>query len=154
MQIVGFLTHRLITQFIISVFLEMSHVMGKSTFCIRKNKGAGQLRSNCEADQRLVFATQIIHFLYFLNPKFPASCHLLCLYSLVCVGPVRRPHFIGFLMMWLKCLVCFRYSRKSLPRVKISRTFFMKSCPHFSGNLCQLKKWKFVMNLFKQALEV
>ena len=29
--------------------------MGKPTFCIGKNKGADQLRSNCEADQRLCF---------------------------------------------------------------------------------------------------
>ena len=29
--------------------------MGKPTICIGKNKGAGQLRSNCEADQRLCF---------------------------------------------------------------------------------------------------
>ena len=28
---------------------------GKSTICIGKNKGAYQLRSNCEADQRLCF---------------------------------------------------------------------------------------------------
>ena len=34
------------------------------------------------------FATQIVQFLYFLNPKVPASSHLLCLYSSVCVGPV------------------------------------------------------------------
>ena len=33
-----------------------------------------------------VFATQIVQFLYFLNPKFQASGHLLCLYSSVCVG--------------------------------------------------------------------
>ena len=29
--------------------------MGKSTICIGENKGADQLRSNCEADQRLCF---------------------------------------------------------------------------------------------------
>ena len=32
-----------------------------------------------------VFATRIVQFFYFLNPKFPACSHLLCLYSLVCV---------------------------------------------------------------------
>ena len=36
-----------------------------------------------------VFATQIVKFLYFLNPKFPASSHLLCLYNLVCFGPFQ-----------------------------------------------------------------
>ena len=29
--------------------------MGKPTICIGENKGADQLRSNCEADQRLCF---------------------------------------------------------------------------------------------------
>ena len=38
-----------------------------------------------------VFATRIV-YLYFLNPKLPVSSHLLCLYSPVCVGPVRKPH--------------------------------------------------------------
>ena len=39
-----------------------------------------------------VFATRIVQFLYFLNPKFPVSSILLCLYSPVCVEPVRKPH--------------------------------------------------------------
>ena len=41
-----------------------------------------------------VFATQIVQFLYFLHPKFPASTlsHLLCLYRAVCVGPVWKPN--------------------------------------------------------------
>ena len=39
-----------------------------------------------------VFATRIVHFLFFLNPKFQASSLLLCLYSPVCVGPGRKPH--------------------------------------------------------------
>ena len=38
-----------------------------------------------------VFATQIEQFLFYLNPKFQASSHLLLLYSLVCVGPGRNP---------------------------------------------------------------
>ena len=29
--------------------------MGKPTICIGENKGADQLRGNCEADQRLCF---------------------------------------------------------------------------------------------------
>ena len=58
-----------------------------------------ELRSYCEADLRLcfrlisafVFATRIVQFLYFLNPKFQAPCHLLCLYSSLCVRPGRKP---------------------------------------------------------------
>ena len=55
--------------------------MGKPTICICENKGADQLRGN-----------RIVHFLFFLNPKFQASSLPLCLYSSVCVGPVRKPH--------------------------------------------------------------
>ena len=49
-----------------------------------------------------VFATQIVQFLYFLNPEFPVSSHLLCLYSWVCVEPVRK--LVGFPMRRLICL--------------------------------------------------
>ena len=38
-----------------------------------------------------VFATRIVQSLYFLNPKFQASSHLLWLYSLVCVRPGQKP---------------------------------------------------------------
>ena len=38
-----------------------------------------------------VFITQIVQFLYFLNPKFQAPNHLLLPYSLVCVGPGQKP---------------------------------------------------------------
>ena len=57
--------------------------MGKPTICIGKNKGA---------DQRLCF-----RFTDSTIPLLPKvqnfqSSHLLCLYSLVCVGPVQKPH--------------------------------------------------------------
>ena len=41
-----------------------------------------------------VFATGIVQLLYFLNPKFPASSHLLCLYRSVCrVKPGPKPQY-------------------------------------------------------------
>ena len=36
--------------------------------------------------------TQIVQFLYFLNPKFPAFNHLLWLHNTVCVGSGRNPN--------------------------------------------------------------
>ena len=45
-----------------------------------------------EADHTFVFATPIVHFLFFLNLKFQASSHLLCMYRPVCVSHVRKPH--------------------------------------------------------------
>ena len=38
------------------------------------------------------FATWIVQFLYFLNPTFPVSSHVLCLNSSVCVRPVKKSH--------------------------------------------------------------
>ena len=64
----------------------------KKKICIGKNKGADQLRINCGPDQCLCFfSTWIVQFLYFLNPKFPASYHPLRLYRPVCVRSGRNP---------------------------------------------------------------
>ena len=40
---------------VLLAYLNMSHVMRKLDFCLCKNKGADQHRSNCEADQHLCF---------------------------------------------------------------------------------------------------
>ena len=69
----------------------MSRVVRKPAFCICENKDADQLRGNREADQRLCFRYSDSTILYFLNPKFQASSHLLWLYSPVCVRPGRKP---------------------------------------------------------------
>ena len=63
--------------------------MRKPAFCICENKDADQLRG--KLINAFVFATRIVQSLYFLNPKFQASSHLLRLYSLVCIGPGRKP---------------------------------------------------------------
>ena len=63
--------------------------MRKPTFCICETKDADQLRGKLVS--AFVFATRIVQSLYFLNPKFQASSHLLCVYSLVCVRPGRKP---------------------------------------------------------------
>ena len=62
--------------------------MRKPTFCIYENKSAGQLRSNCEADQRLCFCYMDSTIL----PKFQPLT-ILCdsRFSSVCNGPVRTP---------------------------------------------------------------
>ena len=76
--------------------------MRKPAYFIRVKIGANQLRSNHTADHRLC------HFiLYFINLKFQVSNHLLRLYSLVCVGPGRKPKRQVFLFMF----VCFEALR-------------------------------------------
>ena len=64
--------------------------MRKLNFRLCENKAADQLRSNCEADQRLCFR-YTYRTISLLNPKFQASSLLLCLYSSVCVRPGRKP---------------------------------------------------------------
>ena len=41
--------------------------------------------------QRRRSASRIVQSLFFINPKFQASSHLLWLYRLVCVGPGQKP---------------------------------------------------------------
>ena len=62
--------------------------MGKPTICIGESKCTDQLRGNREADQRLCF--RYTDSTIPLLPKSKSSS--LCLYSPVCVGPVRKPH--------------------------------------------------------------
>ena len=47
-------------------------------------------RSAAQLISVFVFATQIVQSIYFLNPKFQASSHLLWLYSPVYAGPGRK----------------------------------------------------------------
>ena len=50
-------------QLVLKTFsLQMSRRMGKPTICIGKNKGADQLHSNCEADQRLCLCYMVSAF--------------------------------------------------------------------------------------------
>ena len=64
--------------------------MRKPAFCICENKDADQLRSYALIIA-FVFAIRIVQSLFYLNPKFQASSHLLWLYRPVCVGPGRKP---------------------------------------------------------------
>ena len=79
-------------QLVDTIELQLSRLMGKPTICIGENKDADQLRGNREADHAFVFATRIVQFLFYLNPKLQASNSFLCLYRLVCVRPVQKPH--------------------------------------------------------------
>ena len=77
-------------------FSNMSLVMRKPAFCICENKDADQLRGYAKLISIFILATRIVQSLYFLNPKFQASSHLLWLYSPVCVGPGRNPRKLVF----------------------------------------------------------
>ena len=73
--------------------IDLSHLMGKPTICIGENKDVDQLRGvTAKLISAFDFATRIVQFLFYLNPKFQASSSFLCLYRPVCVEPVQKPH--------------------------------------------------------------
>ena len=63
--------------------------MGKPTICICENKDADQVTAKLISV--FDFATRVVQFLFYINPKFQASSSFLCLYWPVCVGPVWKP---------------------------------------------------------------
>ena len=75
---------------------DMSRVMRKPAFCICENKGQISCAVTAQLISAFVFATQIVQSLFFLNPRFPASNHLLWLYSPVCLNSSMSYHFVYF----------------------------------------------------------
>ena len=55
--------------------------MRKSAFSYAKTKTPVSCAVTAQLISAFVFATRIVHSLYFLNPKFQASSHLLRLYT-------------------------------------------------------------------------
>ena len=70
--------------------------MGKPTVCIGETKTQISFAVTAKLISAFVFASRIVQFLFYLNPKFQASSSFLCLYRLACVGPVRKPHCCFF----------------------------------------------------------
>ena len=64
---------------------------GNRLFAYAKTKTQISFAVTAKLISTFVFATRIVQSLYFLNPKFQASSHLLWLCSSVCVGPTRKP---------------------------------------------------------------
>ena len=67
----------------VRVYIYLSRLMRKPTICICENK---------DVDQRLCFRYTDSTLPLLPKSKFLASSSFLCLYRLVCVGPVRKPH--------------------------------------------------------------
>ena len=81
----------LILAFVDGFLDNMSRVVRKPAFAYAKTKTQISFAVTAKLISAFVFATRIVQSLYFLNPKFQASSHLLWLYSAVCVGPGRKP---------------------------------------------------------------
>ena len=70
---------------------KMRLFVGKPAFLHMRKQRQISFAVTVKLISAFVFATWIEQFLYFLNPKFQASSHLLCLHSPVRVGPGRKP---------------------------------------------------------------
>ena len=74
------------------VIEEMKQSVDEKVQLKRENQQSAYAKTKAQKlISAFVFATPIVQALFFLNLKFQASIHLLCLYSLVCVGPIRKP---------------------------------------------------------------
>ena len=80
----------IIVSFELTLSKHLSRLMGKPTICIGKSKDTDQVTAKLIS--AFVFATRIVQFPFYLNPKFQASSSFLCFYRPICVGPVRKPH--------------------------------------------------------------
>ena len=73
------------------ILQQLSCILRKPDFAFAKTKMQISFAVTPKLISTFVFATRIVQFLYYLNPKFQASNHLVWLYSPVCVGPGRKP---------------------------------------------------------------
>ena len=70
--------------------------MGKPTICIGENKGADQLRSNCEADQRLCFCYSDSTIPLLLKFEIYKLLALFCACTGRFVSDLFGNHIVGF----------------------------------------------------------
>ena len=66
--------------------------MGKPTICIGQKKGV----VTAKLISAFVFATRIVQFLFYLNPKFQASSSFLCAGTGRFVSDLFGNHIVGF----------------------------------------------------------
>ena len=94
--------------------VHLSRPMRKPTICICETKGADQLCSNCEADQRLCFCYNTdSEFFYFLNQSFqPLNIFFACTAQFV--SDLFGNRIVGFLMRRLIFRVRSRVNKNRL----------------------------------------
>ena len=99
--------------------------MRKLTFCIAEHKGTDQIRSNCEADQRLCFCnTDSTIPRTFLIKTFK---HLAIFYACTArfVTHLFGNHIVGFLIMWLISLKCSSKGKNNDGRNSVNSILFV-----------------------------
>ena len=65
-------------------------------FAYAKTKAQIDFTVTAKLISNFIFVTRIVQLLFFLNLKFPACNHLLCLYSSITVGPVPKTKRLAF----------------------------------------------------------
>ena len=78
----------------------MSHVIRKPDFRLCENKDADQLRSYCEADQRLCFKHMDSTIPFLIQNFQPLAIFFAC--TAWFVLDLFGNHIVGFLMTWFK----------------------------------------------------
>ena len=73
------------------VYSKICDNLRRESIAYAKTKAQISCAVTAQLISAFVFTTSIIHFLFFLNPKFQACSLLLWLYRSVCVRPGRRP---------------------------------------------------------------
>ena len=124
--------------------------MRKLDFCTGKNKSKDQ-----QLISDFVFATWYVLFLFFLNPKFQVSSHLLQLHRPVCVRPgwkLQAPFFLfrgsnlsptlSANCCWYLCILSW-FPVASHSFIRISKSpYFSPRDPAFSYCSCSTRKKK------------
>ena len=70
--------------------------MREPVFAFAKTKSQISCAVTAQLISAFVFAIRIVLSLFYLNPKFQGSRHLLWLYSPLCVGPGRKSRRLVF----------------------------------------------------------
>ena len=111
--------------------------MRKPDFAYAKTKSQISFAVTAKLISAFVFATRIVQFLFFLNPKIQASGHLLCLYRTVCVRHGWKPRRPVFLRHGSNCLdSCTFYSLAlHYSQVYITNIKFILRNKYFQGVL-------------------
>ena len=73
----------------------------RKRICMCKNKGEISFIVTAKLISAFVFSTLIVQFLYFVNPKFPASSHLISACTARFVSNLFEKHIVGFFMSQL-----------------------------------------------------
>ena len=108
-----------------------------------------------------VFATRIVQSLYYLNPKFQASSHLLWLYRPDCVRPGRKPqrpvfsergsyktrHMLGFLFQTGGWVLLHESSAESTCK-SFLHYFHSAKSNHLSIAISMSPEWMVTLNRF------